>query len=231
MKIGSGGNQVLACYDVEGNRKWMKILEKREGGEITEFVVPEQEKTNDPVRMYLREMGTVKLLDREGEVEIAQRIEAGEAKVFIALSKEPDILRLFLRTNEQARRERRGVRELTSAWIHEQWKEHRSFLEIRGFRELALRYRVMEGELPATRKTAASSCAVRPAEPADLEELVLGACRCFAPEHHAAEKDLDPGQQLPHRKRFAQVVVGADLQPDDPVGLLAACSEHQHWHG
>jgi hypothetical protein len=45
------------------------------------------EKTNDPVRMYLREMGTVKLLDREGEVEIAQRIEAGEARVFIALSR------------------------------------------------------------------------------------------------------------------------------------------------
>ena len=73
------------------------------------------EKTNDPVRMYLREMGTVKLLDREGEVDIAQRIEAGEAKVFIALSKEPDLLQLFLRTNEQARRERRGVRELLQA--------------------------------------------------------------------------------------------------------------------
>jgi RNA polymerase primary sigma factor len=70
------------------------------------------EKTNDPVRMYLREMGTVKLLDREGEVEIAQRIEAGEAMVFIALSHEPELLELFLRTNEQARRERRGVREL-----------------------------------------------------------------------------------------------------------------------
>jgi RNA polymerase primary sigma factor len=70
------------------------------------------EKTNDPVRMYLREMGTVKLLDRDGEVEIAQRIEAGEAKVFIALSKEPELLELFLRTNERARRERRGVREL-----------------------------------------------------------------------------------------------------------------------
>ncbi|HSL17705.1 MAG TPA: RNA polymerase sigma factor RpoD [Methylomirabilota bacterium] len=70
------------------------------------------EKTNDPVRMYLREMGTVKLLDREGEVEIAQRIEAGEARVFVALSKEPELLELFLRTNEQARRERRGVREL-----------------------------------------------------------------------------------------------------------------------
>jgi len=70
------------------------------------------EKTNDPVRMYLREMGTVQLLDREGEVEIAQRIEAGEAQVFIALSREPDILELFLRTNEQARRERRSVKEL-----------------------------------------------------------------------------------------------------------------------
>ncbi len=73
------------------------------------------EKTNDPVRMYLREMGTVKLLDREGEVAIAKRIEAGEARVFIALSKEPDLLELFVRTNEQARRERRGVRELLQA--------------------------------------------------------------------------------------------------------------------
>ena len=79
----------------------------------TKPVATEQlEKTNDPVRMYLREMGTVKLLDREGEVDIAQRIEAGEAKVFIALSKEPKLLELFLRTNERARRERRGVREL-----------------------------------------------------------------------------------------------------------------------
>jgi RNA polymerase primary sigma factor len=80
--------------------------------EVKPVATEQLEKTNDPVRMYLREMGTVKLLDREGEVEIAQRIEGGEAKVFIALSKEPDILQLFLRTNEQARRERRGVREL-----------------------------------------------------------------------------------------------------------------------
>jgi RNA polymerase primary sigma factor len=80
---------------------------------VTKPVATEQlEKTNDPVRMYLREMGTVKLLDREGEVDIAQRIEAGEAKVFIALSKERKLLELFLRTNERARRERRGVREL-----------------------------------------------------------------------------------------------------------------------
>jgi RNA polymerase primary sigma factor len=89
--------------------------EKKEGAPAKPVARPateQLEKTNDPVRMYLREMGTVKLLDREGEVEIAQRIEAGEAMVFIALSKEPELLELFLRTNEQARRERRGVREL-----------------------------------------------------------------------------------------------------------------------
>ncbi len=42
------------------------------------------EKTNDPVRMYLREMGSVSLLTREGEVEIAKRIEAGLDEVFDA---------------------------------------------------------------------------------------------------------------------------------------------------
>src|SRR5260370_41181076 len=45
------------------------------------------EKTNDPVRMYLREMGTVPLLTREGEVEIAKRIERGQNRVLKALSR------------------------------------------------------------------------------------------------------------------------------------------------
>jgi RNA polymerase primary sigma factor len=92
--------------DDDGDRRPAK---KNEGRPVA---TEQLEKTNDPVRMYLREMGTVKLLDRDGEVDIAQRIEAGEAKVFVALSREPDLLDLFLRTNEQARRERRGVREL-----------------------------------------------------------------------------------------------------------------------
>ena len=45
------------------------------------------EKTNDPVRMYLREMGTVALLTKEGEVRIARRIERGEQKVLRTLSR------------------------------------------------------------------------------------------------------------------------------------------------
>ena len=45
------------------------------------------EKTNDPVRMYLREMGTVPLLTREGEVSIARRIERGERRVINSLAR------------------------------------------------------------------------------------------------------------------------------------------------
>ena len=47
------------------------------------------EKTNDPVRMYLREMGTVPLLTREEEVEIAKRIERGQLRVAKAISRSP----------------------------------------------------------------------------------------------------------------------------------------------
>ncbi len=50
------------------------------------------EKTNDPVRMYLREMGTVPLLTREGEVSIARRIERGERQVLKALSRSTYVL-------------------------------------------------------------------------------------------------------------------------------------------
>ncbi len=54
------------------------------------------EKTNDPVRMYLREMGTVPLLTREGEVEIARRIERGEKNVVKALSRSKYVIKQLL---------------------------------------------------------------------------------------------------------------------------------------
>ena len=54
------------------------------------------EKTNDPVRMYLREMGTVPLLTREGEVEIAKRIERGQNNVLKAISRSPIVIQELL---------------------------------------------------------------------------------------------------------------------------------------
>src|SRR5438477_9613068 len=59
------------------------------------------EKTNDPVRMYLREMGTVPLLTRDGEVEIAKRIERGQLTVLKSLSRSAVIVREIISLGEQ----------------------------------------------------------------------------------------------------------------------------------
>jgi RNA polymerase primary sigma factor len=69
------------------------------------------DKTNDPVRMYLREMGTVKLLDRQGEVDIAKRIEKGERKVFKALSANRIIREEILKIYEAAKKDPRVIKE------------------------------------------------------------------------------------------------------------------------
>jgi RNA polymerase primary sigma factor len=68
-----------------------KLREKGEGEEGAELdLTPGTlDKTNDPVRMYLREMGTVPLLTREGEVEIAKRIERGKKAVMRVISRTP----------------------------------------------------------------------------------------------------------------------------------------------
>ena len=89
-------------------------FDKKDGEETVELVVDDHEKTSDPVRMYLREMGTVPLLDREGEVEIAQRIEQGEWMIYEALCENPLVLRELLRLNELAQKDRKVLRELVS---------------------------------------------------------------------------------------------------------------------
>jgi len=70
------------------------------------------EKTNDPVRMYLREMGTVPLLTREGEVEIAKRIERGQLRVMKAVSRSPIVIREIIALGEDLRRGVRSVKEV-----------------------------------------------------------------------------------------------------------------------
>jgi RNA polymerase primary sigma factor len=70
------------------------------------------DKTNDPVRMYLREMGTVKLLDRQGEVDIAKRIEKGERKVYKSLSQNHIILEEILKIHESAKKDPRVIKEM-----------------------------------------------------------------------------------------------------------------------
>ena len=59
------------------------------------------EKINDPVRMYLREMGTVPLLTREGEVEIARRIERGQNTVLKSLFRAPLVIQDIIAMGEE----------------------------------------------------------------------------------------------------------------------------------
>ena len=70
------------------------------------------DKTNDPVRMYLREMGTVPLLTREGEVVIAKRIERGKLAVIKSISRTPTIARRIETMGDELRAGARTVREL-----------------------------------------------------------------------------------------------------------------------
>ncbi len=94
--------------------------EEKEPAEAREEAQPEVvtppaaviDKTNDPVRMYLREMGTVKLLDREGEVEIAKRIEHGERRVFKALSQNRIILDEIIKIYESAKKDPKVIKEM-----------------------------------------------------------------------------------------------------------------------
>ncbi len=70
------------------------------------------DKTNDPVRMYLREMGTVPLLTREGEVEIARRIERGKLAVIKSISRTPLVAKKVIELGDQLHTGERTIREL-----------------------------------------------------------------------------------------------------------------------
>ena len=72
------------------------------------------EKTNDPVRMYLREMGTVPLLTREGEVEIAKRIERGQLRVLKALSRSPIVINELLALGDDLKNSVRSIKEVVT---------------------------------------------------------------------------------------------------------------------
>jgi RNA polymerase primary sigma factor len=94
-----------------------KLEYEKKGEEGEEFADldfgPETgDKTNDPVRMYLREMGTVPLLTREGEIELAKRIERGQSSVRKALSRSPLIIREILHLGEIVQREEALIRDV-----------------------------------------------------------------------------------------------------------------------
>ncbi len=107
--IGTQGIDLLDTPKFHGD----KDFEAEEGEDVELDLTPGTlEKTNDPVRMYLREMGTVPLLTREGEVEIAKRIERGQLRVLKAISRSPIVIREIAALGEDLKRGVRNVKEV-----------------------------------------------------------------------------------------------------------------------
>ena len=87
-----------------------KVLRKKDPGSKEEGKTAE--KSDDPIRMYLREMGGVELLSREGEIAIAKRIEAGKYVMLNALSQSPITAQQFFEWNEKLQSDEILVREI-----------------------------------------------------------------------------------------------------------------------
>src|SRR2546428_6335601 len=112
--FGSAGIEVIDS-DQKYLRDDVKPIDRtQEGAEEVELdLTPGAlDKTNDPVRMYLREMGTVPLLTREGEVEIARRIERGKLAVIKSISRTPIITKRVITLGDQLHTGERTIREL-----------------------------------------------------------------------------------------------------------------------
>jgi len=114
--FGSAGIEVIDTeqkFQDDGKRG-----DKRDGssGDDNEFDFSalNLDKTNDPVRLYLREMGTVPLLSREGEVEIAKRVEHGQRVILKALSRSPLIVREILNVGDQLKKQQISIRDIVT---------------------------------------------------------------------------------------------------------------------
>ena len=113
--FGALGNAGVEVVESEDKYKERKRLERgaEGGGDPEPDPAPAPvEKTNDPVRMYLREMGAVPLLTRDGEVEIARRIERGRLAVLKALSRTPSVARAVVAFGDELKAGARTPREL-----------------------------------------------------------------------------------------------------------------------
>jgi hypothetical protein len=107
--LGDAGIEITDSRQLEiGRRPRSKIKED----ERPDPVAAKLEKTNDPARLYLREMGTVSLLTREEEVEIAKRIEEGQRKVIQALSFSSIVVAQILKYREKLKKNELHIRNL-----------------------------------------------------------------------------------------------------------------------
>ena len=146
MQSADDVDEVLALFDDAG----LEVLEKapaksddksddngkktkgRGKGKSLDLSPGSLDKTNDPVRLYLREMGTVPLLTREGEVIIAKRIERGQLRAYRVMSRSPLIIKRVIALGEVLSQRSRNVKEIIQ-FKEEELTEERIAKKIRDF--------------------------------------------------------------------------------------------------
>jgi RNA polymerase primary sigma factor len=110
------------AISANGNGKLEDVLDEELDLDLTPGIA---DKTNDPVRLYLREMAVVPLLTRDGEVTIARRIERGRLRVLKAVSRSPICIEEILQIGERLKRGELHIRELVSFGEQEAITEER----------------------------------------------------------------------------------------------------------
>jgi RNA polymerase primary sigma factor len=141
-------------------------LEQRLAGEPEEIdvnlVQGAADAANDPVRIYLREMGATPLLTRQGEVDLAKRIERGQLWTWKALSRSPLVMRDIMAMGADLKRGRRSIKEtvvFNEEEISEKVLEQRVKEVTRGIDHVEKYYKSAErlagqlATLPADKKT------------------------------------------------------------------------------
>jgi len=155
FSAGADLDDVLAGLDTAGIEilEEAKDFEKKldEGDELLDIELPAGvgEKVNDPVRMYLREMGTVPLLTRDGEVEIARRIERGQNTVLKSLFRAPLVIQEIITMGEETAQDAllaRDVIQLADPLLTDELVEEKRLEFLKCTEDIARQYRkILQG--------------------------------------------------------------------------------------
>jgi RNA polymerase primary sigma factor len=137
------GEHEITVVDSQRPRATKKV---QEGRTRADFDDEGPGRTNDPVRVYLREMGQVSLLSREGEVEIAKRIEAGEHEMLYATVGTARGIREVLRLGDQLRKNKIELKLLLDG-LDDLEPEYSAEQRRRMLLQALTRIRRLEGEI------------------------------------------------------------------------------------
>jgi RNA polymerase primary sigma factor len=140
---------VIADHQIEDGADAAAFLENQDDDEDADEKADADVKSNDPVRLYLRKMGSVSLLTREGEVQIAQRIETGERQIVRAILTSPigtrEIIQLGDRVDEGKLKVKaifRGLEDEETQYEEQEYidKIHELIGEVRAYEKRVMKH-------------------------------------------------------------------------------------------